>query len=257
MAKQHELTIVTIFQIQQAQRFKKEISLFLYMRVPSLGESSYFQIPPHVSLSELEARLNEAYLHPEAIVQLSINQARLSHRGKYRSSGESVLEQHIYPVALSVIEHEKYHNQPVAPRIVALALLHDVLDDDPRMDKNKFEKQFGAEMLELILPLSDIPYGSLEYGQKTKQRFDKLKKSPKELSIIALADRLNNLLCMYTEPFIHSDGRAKPLLISRVLIAEDIVKPYAELVSPHFFGVLLTEAIEYYKSRYPLLSQKY
>ena len=222
------------------------------MEPPGLNEVSYFKIKPRVTLSELEAKLAEINLSSEPEVRNAINILQRYQSYQKRASEVYVLEEHIYPVAMLSIEHElrQCSGVRIPKEFVAAALLHDTLEDTP-ISLAEFSELFSASVSEIVLLLTDSIYSrNLNYEVKTRIKFGNLK-DKRQAGVIALADKINNLLCMYTVPFIQEDGRPTPKFIDTVTIAENIVKPFAELTSKNFFDIMLTEIINYYKSKYP------
>lgn len=155
------------------------------------------------TLAELEKSLRAIALADDAIIKKAIKQANKSHSDQKRDDGSSYLENHIYPVALSVIDYLKNSEKIIHPEIIAGAILHDVLEDDLSIDESKFRYEFGEKVYSLVKSLTKPEkenFLGFDLDEKRKTRnefyFNNIKNSCFETKIIKLADRLNNILSL-------------------------------------------------------------
>ena len=215
----------------------------------------------------------------------AIKQAKKSHGSQIRRTGQPVLEQHIYPITISVIEHEIAAKRKVAPPIVAGALLHDVMDDDRNMPHELFRNKFGEEVYNIVYPLTDRfthstpsfwnwavrhvgPYADKKYAvaefmmkklfehmptrhMEMSAYFRALAKSSHETRVIRLADRYNNLCCT-NESASMIDGKFTEWFMFTVRETERFYLPFAKRFSPYFHELLsnrIREVTEYFRTQ--------
>lgn len=169
---------------------------------------------PWVSLADLHATLTAIGLRDNQLVQKALDQTRLSHGTQIREGGSPYLEEHIYPVTKSVIDHLSAAGQSVTAEIVAAALTHDVSEDDPTMPLEKLRDYFGPYIgsssngatnpVEIVAPLtkpdlSTFPGDSDAERQEARNKayFAGLERGRAEVAIIKVADRENNILCSH------------------------------------------------------------
>lgn len=197
----------------------------------ALGSLPRGEVPLFVPFEKLHDHLVGAGLEEEPLVWRAIAQARESHAGQPRDDGSSYLEQHVYPVTLCTMQLSGDHGAPLSPVMVAAALLHDALEDDPTLDAATFEERFGREVLDLVLPLTKRSYrefpGSSVREQKTNRDLEyhrRLLEAPYESKLIKVADRLNNISCSLRMP-------NAPKTLEYVIETEAIYLPLAEEVS--------------------------
>ena len=69
----------------------------------------------------------------------------------------------------------------------------------------KFRRLFDGHVFEFVWPLTDVCHWKAEtYREKTEMKFARMKTSPWQTWVPGLADRLNNSLCFYTQPYIEN-----------------------------------------------------
>lgn len=230
-------------------------------RPPHLGETPYFSIPPYVNLSELEQKLIEVGMGANSSIKKAIYQAELAHRRQRpRNSGAPVLEEHIYPVAMTVLEYQLYQKEignpefaEISPEGVVVGLTHDTFDDG-RMDAPTFRRLFGQRLFEFVWPLTDVCYWKAEtYQEKIEMKFKKIETSPWQTWVAGLADRLNNSLCFYTPPYIGDNGQPTSVMKRQLTRDKNLVLPFAKEKSLEFFNIMFNELLSHYKTKYPLL----
>jgi (p)ppGpp synthase/HD superfamily hydrolase len=80
---------------------------------------------------------------------------------------------------------------------VASAVLHDVLEDDPAMSRERLAAEFGADVAEAVFRLSrKTPEGTLTPAEYRRTLLD----SSRKVQVIKLCDRLDNILSLYSCP---------------------------------------------------------
>jgi (p)ppGpp synthase/HD superfamily hydrolase len=144
---------------------------------------------PFCSSEELEQRLKSADLWTPLIVS-ALEQALSSHRNKTRDSGRPYLDEHIFPVAMEVLEYLRQRGKSTAIQepVVAASLLHDTVEDDENFDLEQCEDTFGLAVSTLVYPLTKI-------GVEHDIYIAKIANAPKYAKVIKLIDRVNNLQC--------------------------------------------------------------
>lgn len=94
---------------------------------------------PHATHAQLIERLRAKNLLTP-LVQSAIAQAQKSHADHVRDNGASVITEHICPIVLDLIE--TLHKRSVNQELIAIALLHDALEDDPQFTVDICSKMF-------------------------------------------------------------------------------------------------------------------
>jgi len=159
---------------------------------------------PHLTRRELLTILVEHNLNQHTLILKAFNQAIKSHIHQKRDDGSSYLEQHIYPIAHTLIIFCNETGTELTPTLIAGALLHDTLEDDPRIDHEQFKETFGEEMYQMVVALTKPEWKTFKGREKKMQAnmayLKQLKEAVGEVRIIKLADRLNNLQCLPTSP---------------------------------------------------------
>ena len=112
-----------------------------------------------------------------------------SHKGQTRKDGKTPYILHPIRVAAKVSAH------PAAtePMIIA-AYLHDVIEDCP-VTREQIEARFGTVCAEYVYLLTNISKSLGIQPRKARKEYDakRLSSAPKEVKIIKLCDRIDNL----------------------------------------------------------------
>ncbi|MBD3318898.1 HD domain-containing protein [Candidatus Woesearchaeota archaeon] len=160
---------------------------------------------PHLSRMHFLAQLQDHGLHQHQIILKAISQAVRSHMNQKRDDGSSYLEQHIYPVASTVITFCDQTDEALTPLLICGALLHDTLEDDNNLSAEHLHTLFGEQLTTLIIevtkPCLNTYPGTTTWDKRMardKEYLTNMKKKSREARIIKLADRLNNLRCLGT-----------------------------------------------------------
>jgi guanosine-3',5'-bis(diphosphate) 3'-pyrophosphohydrolase len=196
---------------------------------------------PKTSQEELIAELAKRNLIPNFLIVKALSQSIKSHSTQKRDDGASYLEQHIFPVTMSVIDYCHASGKPATPELIAGALLHDTLEDDNKLIDEEFLKLFGDKVYSIVKPLSKSDY-SLYPGETKKEKktslnreyYKILESAPEESKIIKLADRLNNILCIHLSP---KSGK----MDFCVEETEEYYLPFAEKISAYYYDRIKTQ----------------
>ena len=79
--------------------------------------------------------------------------------------------------------------------LCSVALLHDTMEDS-YVSYETLEEQFGKKIAEGVLALSKSKDKTLTKEVRMKDSIERIKKQPKEIAIVKLADRLVNVRCV-------------------------------------------------------------
>ncbi len=196
---------------------------------------------PHLTKKELLEKLKEFKVSETKLIKKALIQAIKSHKKQLRDDGSSYLEEHIYPVTVNVIEFYLFKEKKTPETLVAMALLHDTLEDDPRIKESAFKKKFGKKIFSMVKFLSkprliDFDGKNLEEIKlkRDKAYFKQLKKAPLEAKIVKAADRLNNIQCLV------KNTRLKK--VKRILFeTKNFYLPFVKSFSNYFYKKLVKE----------------
>jgi len=160
-----------------------------------------------IAEQELVDRLRQLSLNDHLLILAALQQAQISHKDQTRDDGSGYLEQHVYPVTLSVIKHFLDTRRELTPEVIAAALLHDTLEDDKKLTEDLFRRRFGARVFQHVKPLtkesSDLYPGASKEERKRARNavyYAALQKAPMEAKITKVLDRLNNVSWIHTSP---------------------------------------------------------
>lgn len=148
-------------------------------------------------------RLYSIYSKEYRFIERAYDDAVVAFRGKYRDSGEEYFT-HLRAVAIILIDYlfifERTDLKIPAYKIIAAALLHDVVEDCP--DEWTLDRIFRdyTEDVALLLdyvskrPKKDFP----SVVEQRKFYHDKFVNAPIEFFLIKLADRLHNQMTLWS-----------------------------------------------------------
>lgn len=159
---------------------------------------------PSITEQELLDKLKQHSIEITPLLQSALAQARDSHITQKRLGITPYLEEHIYPVASLIIDMCIEDNFPLTQELLASAILHDVLEDDPNITEESFKQTFGETVLEIVKWITKTDEQNkkgLSEDEKfeiNKSVFKKLESAPKEAILIKLADKYNNTFCIFT-----------------------------------------------------------
>jgi len=161
-------------------------------------------------------------------IQKALDQAQRTHHFQIRDDGTPYLEQHIYPIVEEVYQYFK--DSPERDVAIIVALLHDVLEEDPVITHGYLREEHGDKVMSLLLQLQKTRKIKKARSQKDKHDEhiffgERLKKAPRLCQVIKILDRINNTEC--------SNGTSNSLKYKRFVKDTEVVYiPLAELVDP-------------------------
>jgi len=134
----------------------------------------------------------------DSLVEKALGMARKLHGEQKRDDGSPYLEQHIYPVTLTVLKtlelEHVYPSLGISSRdMIIAALLHDSLEDTD-VEDTKIIREFGENVYKMIKYLTKKRLWEENYDMEEYMK--RLKSSSTQTRIIKLADRMNNLFCL-------------------------------------------------------------
>lgn len=168
-------------------------------------------------------------------VKKAYNQAYKSHKNQDRDNGGNYFYTHIVPVTTDLLASLK-RPKKIMLNIIALSLLHDVLEDDPTVTKENIKNDFGVNILRNLKVLTKPKYynrGGLSAEEKfleNKKIFMEIQASPFEVRIVKLSDRFNNISALDFLKVL------KPEKYYRYLKeGYELVLPLAKKTSPSYY----------------------
>ena len=180
-------------------------------------------------------------LHERALasplIDSAIEQAEQSHASQLRDNGNSYLTEHIYPVASEVIT--SYGELSAPASVIAAAILHDSIEDDPTFTYERCKDQFGTTIADIVQALTkNDEENAPSNNQQEKARLNhaymrRLANGPPEAMRIKLADRFCNLATIST---IKTTNPGK---YNRYISeTKDLFLPLAKVHSAYFYAQL-------------------
>ncbi len=152
---------------------------------------------PYCTEEEVKVLVYQLNLNSQ-LFEYAMGIAKQVHNIQVRDDGKPYLEQHIFPIVKSVIE--KNIKKDYLNEMLILSILHDVLEDDLKIDHEKFKTILGQKLYQELKLLSKKKVFNEKLTQdekylRNKEMIDKLRHAPIYVRIIKIEDRLNNLLC--------------------------------------------------------------
>jgi GTP pyrophosphokinase len=127
-------------------------------------------------------------------IERAYNYAKDIFRDKKRESGERYFE-HLRAVAIIIIDYLRVRD----PTIIIAALLHDIVEDNPSWTIERVRLEFGDQVALLVDYLTKPSKKKYSSEEKRLQVYhDRFEFAPREFFIIKLADRLHNLLTLWS-----------------------------------------------------------
>lgn len=192
--------------------------------------------PPHADEKELVDALKQAGFFTTN-VQKALSYAKRAHQNQKRDFGTPYLEEHIYPIALNILNHNGNHL--ALEDVLVLGILHDVVEDNPHVSLMDIEKDFGRNMATAVSLLTKKPEENLaeiSEAQKTHLNAKILKSleyAPQPAQIVKLEDRLNNLSSF--------EKANTPKYVRYVKETEDLFIPFAQKTIPLYKNLLIEQ----------------
>lgn len=113
---------------------------------------------------------------------------------KYRDSGVRYFE-HLRGVSLITLVHLRMRDA----HLISAAMLHDIIEDCPDWPFERVERNFGERIATLVWWLSKKDDPALSKEENDRRYHRQLKDAPREAIIIKMADRLHNLMTMWSQ----------------------------------------------------------
>lgn len=120
-------------------------------------------------------------------IRKALRLAATQHDGQHRR--DSLTPFIIHPIEVAMIVSEYTENEDV----ISSALLHDVLEDTQGCTYEKLKEDFGTNVADIVLSLTDKPWPNLSWNEKHQKYLEDLKKSSDEAVLICLADKFSNV----------------------------------------------------------------
>lgn len=183
-------------------------------------------------IEELNNCLKEISLDNNSTINSALEIAQRGHKDQLRDNGGSYLEEHIYPIALSIINRYKDSDNIVT--LVSCALLHDVLEDSD-IPESEIRKIMGDEITDIVKMLTKSPKeNSEEMSQSQKMDMNSLYlnrviNSNQETIILKLEDRLQNLSCITNESHLLKPEKYKRYIVE----TENLFIPLTKKINNH------------------------
>ena len=118
------------------------------------------------------------------IITKAFNFANQAHKGIKRRSGEPYI---MHPIAVAKIVCNEIG---LGSTSICAALLHDVVEDTP-VTEEEIRSLFGERIASLVHAESEDK--SKSWWERKQEKIDHLKTAPRDVKILALADKLSNL----------------------------------------------------------------
>ena len=181
---------------------------------------------------ELINALKKISLENNSTIKSALEIAQKGHKDQLRDNGGSYLEQHIYPIALSIINRYKDSDNLVT--LVSCALLHDVLEDTD-IPESEMRKTMGDEITDIVKILTKSPEENAEnQSQSIKMNMNEVYlnrviNSTQESIILKLEDRLQNLSCITNQTHLLKPEKYKRYIIE----TEKLFIPLSKKINNH------------------------
>jgi (p)ppGpp synthase/HD superfamily hydrolase len=166
-----------------------------------------------------------------ASVRAALTVASDVHSKMVRDDGTPYLDEHVYPIASAVADYARSGGalqMDEAERVVIVALLHDVLEDSPKLGYADIEQTFNAEIATDVRALTKPPKigAALDCAVAREQRYiDAVRAASVVARTVKVFDRLNNLACIH---------KSSPEKRARYLVeSEEFHLSLAMMMDPH------------------------
>jgi (p)ppGpp synthase/HD superfamily hydrolase len=156
---------------------------------------------PLLSKKELQAHLFSKGFTKSPKIEKAFDFAEQVHKDKRRDSGDSYLEQHIYPVTLDVIL--ELPQQLLNEDIIVISLLHDAIEDCNKPTRNSIFSAYDKSIFDTLEFLAKThgwnPLADFSLYEPIRDFFyhHKLNHAPWQALLVKVCDRFNNLTCSY------------------------------------------------------------
>lgn len=128
------------------------------------------------------------------LIEKAYDVAKDAFEGVYRDEGVRYFE-HLRAVALILIDYMRVRDE----KIIAAALLHDIMEDCREWPFERIVRNFGEEIATLVWWLSKQDMPGLSKEEADRNYHTQLANAPREAIIIKMADRLHNLMTIWVQ----------------------------------------------------------
>jgi (p)ppGpp synthase/HD superfamily hydrolase len=196
-----------------------------------------------VTKDELLQSLNESRLNTNSEILRALDVAFNVHNNQLRDSGNSYLEEHIYPLTKQVFLRHKNHFN--IDTLLIVCILHDTIEDGDLKD-GYLAENFNEEIERYILALTkehvvltQRPTQEWLYDQ-TRRNMEKIEMSGEIPQIVRIEDRLQNL-----ESTISINMNRKEKYLRMLKETEDFYIPLSEKLNVSYgYKTLLSNEID-------------
>ncbi len=196
-----------------------------------------------ITKQELLNSLKQNSLDSNSDILKALQIAYDVHKDQIRDSGNSYLEEHIYPLTLQTFLRHKNH--PDLTRMLVVCILHDVIEDG-NIETDFLSKTFNNTIQDDVLALTkdrvtltQRPTQEWLYEQ-TERAIGKVKIAGEISQIVRIEDRLQNL-----QSSLNMNISKKEKYARMVKETEDLYMPLAEkLNSEYAYKTLLEDQVD-------------
>ncbi len=153
-----------------------------------------------LSRDQLIANLRELNLWRDEM-SVAMDLAESVHGDQRRAGGGPYLDEHIYPVTLTVARYLAGHDKGEAVGAVMVALLHDSIEDSTTVTERTVARQFGRTIAERVSTLTKPekrPGSSAGTTEEEESRYVAgVAGAEYEVRVVKVFDRLNNLAAVH------------------------------------------------------------
>jgi len=134
--------------------------------------------------------IGKTKLKSSSLIKTAVYFAAEKHDGQYRKGTHVPFFAHSILVAFDVLKYSGDEN------ITAAAILHDVLEDCPKVTKMQLKKLFGNKVAKIVSEVSSVEKKHKKnkiWKEKKLTYISKIKNASKEALIVVAADKINNM----------------------------------------------------------------
>jgi GTP pyrophosphokinase len=158
----------------------------------------YFeQYPDKEAFFRIVGNIFPRYSSEYLLIENAYKLAKREFKEIYRDDDMRYFE-HLRAVALIVILHLRVRDA----NVIAAAILHDVLEDIEGWDQERLAREFNSEVSQLVFWVTE-PHLSEFDGDRERRNMTyhtKLASAPRDAIKIKLADRLHNIITLWSRP---------------------------------------------------------
>ncbi len=132
----------------------------------------------------------------ESFLKKALDFAWDVHKNQKRDEGAPYI---LHPFSVALYLAEKMQIGDV--EVIASALLHDVIEDGPHVNKEVLKNEFGEKVAGYVSLLSKNKVPGIDKSEIRRNYHEKLKTAPVEVLRIKIADRLDNIRYLHKNPY--------------------------------------------------------